>query len=512
MTGPPRKAGTFRPAGPILVLLWLILSGCAVGPDFKKPPGPAGQQFTRHPVPASIGEKDARGEGRQILRVDQEIPGQWWRLFHSEALNGLIERALVANPDLRAAEATLLEAMENTSAGRGAFAPSASGTLQTVQQYFNGATFGLPQLSSLFTLNTGSVSVTYPLDLFGGIRRQVESLKAQEDYQRFELEASYLTLTSNIVLSVVQEASLTAQIDATKAIIRALKKERDSVRRQFALGLASRAAVLVQETALAQERSTLPGLMKQRSLARHQLSVYLGRFPGEDVGDRFRLEDLHLPGTLPVSLPSRLVEHRPDIQAASAQLHAASAQVGVATANMLPQITLTGQYGSESIAGYFAPGSQFWSYGPGLNVPLFQGGTLFFRRKAAIAALKAARAKYESTVLAAFQNVADTLRTLEADAETLEAEKAVFRAARESFSISRHQFSAGAIGYPTLYNAEQNYEQARIALIQAQAARIADTAALFQALGGGWWNMAPASPKGVGLQKSASTPVKGSHS
>ncbi len=505
MTDPPRRGRLFLLTVPCAALLALLLAGCAVGPDFKRPPAPSGKLYNRHPVSSVIGDSDERGEGRQILEVGQDIPGQWWSLFHSPALNRLIEKALVANPDLRAAEASLLEAMNNTSAGRGSFAPSATGSLQTVQQYFNGAAFGLPQLSNLFTLNTGNVSVSYPLDLFGGIRRQVESLKAREDYQRFELEASYLTLTTNIVLSVVSEASLTAQIDATQAIIRALRKERDSVRRQFAFGLASRSAVLVQETTLAQEKSTLPGLMKQRSLVRHQLSTYLGRFPGERIGTRFRLEDLHLPATLPLSLPSRLVEHRPDIQAVTAQLHAASAQVGVATANMLPQITLTGQYGSESIAGYFAPGSQFWSYGPGINVPLFQGGTLYFRRKAAIAALKAARAKYESTVLAAFQNVADTLRTLSADAETLTAERVVFQAASESFDIARHQFAAGAIGYPSLYNAEQNYEQARIGVVQAEASRFADTAALFQALGGGWWNMAPATPKGVGLPVSSKT-------
>ena len=508
MSHPAEKNLRIRSARAILGLAVLIqTTGCAVGPDFHRPPAPVDQKYTRHPVSSSIGQKDDRKEGVQTLRVGADIPGQWWHLFHSKALNRLVEKALLVNPDLHAAEDSLLEAMDNVSAGRGAFAPTVGGNLQTVQQYFNGAAFGLPQLSNLFTLNTGSVSVSYPLDLFGGIRRQVESLKAQEDYQRFELEAAYLTLTSNIVLSAVQEASLTEQIRATRSIVKALRKERDSVRRQFDIGLASRSAVLVQETTLAQEKATLPGLEKQRSLVRHQLSVYLGRFPGEKIGAQFQLSDLHLPDTLPLSLPSRLVDHRPDIQAASAQLHAASAQVGVATANMLPQISLSGQYGSESIAGYFAPGSQFWRYGPSLNVPLFQGGTLFFRRKAAIAALKQAKAKYESAVLAAFQNVADALRTLSSDAETLKAQKTVFLSSEESFRIARHQFAVGAIGYPSLYNAEQNYEQSRIGLIQARAARLSDTAALFQALGGGWWNMAPATPKGVGIRTKSVRPA-----
>lgn len=504
MIGPTGLDSRWSSLLSLLVLFGLtMMPGCAVGPDFHSPPAPAVKKYNRHDVPSTVGDNVSSKKHFQKLVVGQDIPGQWWQLFHSKDLNRLVEQALTANPDLHAAEASLLEAMENTSAGRGAFAPSVSGNFQTVTEYFNGAAFGLPQLSNLFSLNTASVSVSYPLDLFGGIRRQVESLKAQEDYQRFELEAAYVTLTSNIVLSAVQEASLSAQIEATRSIIRALEKELESVRRQYAIGYASRSSVLVQETNLNQEKSTLPGLEKQLSLVHHQMAVYLGRFPGETVGAHFRLEDLRLPDKLPLTLPSSLVEHRPDIQAAEAQLHSASAQVGVATANMLPQISLSGQYGSESIAGYFAPGSQFWSYGPSLNVPIFQGGTLFFRRKAAIAALREAKAKYESAVLTAFQNVADTLRTLESDAQTLEAQKQVFRSARESFDIARHQFSIGAISYPALYNAEQNYEQARIGLIQAQAARFSDTAALFQALGGGWWNMAPATPKGVGVLKVA---------
>lgn len=480
----------------------LFLSGCAVGPDFHTPAPPKTQGYTKNALPSEPVVPKNGKEVVQRFRTGQDIPGQWWTLFHSKPLNSLIDQALKANPTLQAAEASLLQAMENLSAGEGSFAPSVSGNLSTLQQYFNGAAFGAPQLSSLFTLNTGSVSVSYPLDIFGGIRRQVESLKAQAEYQRYQLEAAYLTLTSNIVLTAIQEASSRAQIDATREIIRVLEKGLAIVKRQFDLGFASRTSVLTQKTLLAQEKALLPALEKQLAIENHQMAVYLGRFPSEKIGDDFRLEGLTLPRELPVSLPSKLVEHRPDIRSAEAQLHSASAQIGVATANMLPQISLTGQYGSESIAGYFAPGSQFWSYGPSLTAPILQGGTLYHRRKAAIAAFRQAKAQYKNTVLQAFQNVADTLRALQSDAETLNAQIDAERAAAESLRIAERQFAIGAISYPNLFNIQKSYQQAQINLVQARAGQYSDTVALFQALGGGWWNMAKATPKGIGIAKS----------
>ncbi|MHB1285293.1 MAG: efflux transporter outer membrane subunit [Leptospirales bacterium] len=485
-------------------LLILCLSACAVGPDFRTPAPPKVNGYTQKALESSTGSPGKVGADVQTFRLAQDIPGQWWKLFHSKPLNSLIEQALKANPNLQVAEASLLQALENVSAGEGSYFPSVSGSLSTIQQYFNGAAFGAPQLSSLFVLNTGNVSVSYPLDLFGGIRRQVESLKAQADYERFQLEAAYLTLTSNIVLTAIQEASLRAQIQATMKIIDVLQNGLTIVKRQFDLGAVSRASVLTQLTALAQEKATLPPLEKQLALERHQMAVYLGRFPSEKLGDNFNLETLTLPKNLPVSLPSRLVEQRPDIRSAEAQLHSQSALVGVATANMLPQISLTGQYGSESTAGYFTPGSQFWSYGPSLTQPIFQGGTLLHKKRAAVAAFRKAKAQYKNAVLQAFQNVADTLRALESDAETLAAQSAAEQAAAESLKIAERQFNFGAISYPALFNAQQAYEQSVISLVQARAIRYSDTVALFQALGGGWWNLAKATPKGVGLMKEAS--------
>lgn len=493
---------TWRFERPILVLgLLLFLSGCAVGPDFHAPAAPKTEGYTKKPLPSTVAVSQNGKKVVQTFTEGSDIPGEWWTLFHSKPLNGLVEQALKSNPNLQAAEASLMQALENVGAGEGSFLPSGTGSLNTNQQFFNGAAFGAPYLSSLFTLNTANVSVSYTLDVFGGIRRQVESLKALADYQRYQLEAAYLTLTSNIVLTAIQEASYRAQIEATRQIVDVLEKELVIVRRQFDLGYASRAAVLTQETQVAQEKALLPGLEKQLAIQRHQMAVYMGRFPNEKIGDDFKLDELTLPTELPVSLPSKLIEHRPDIRSAEEQLHSASAQIGVATANMLPQVSLTGNYGSESLNGFFAPGSQYWAWGPTLSNPIFQEFTLFHQRKAAVAAFQKAKAQYKDAVLQAFQNVADTLRALQSDAETLNAQTDAERAAEESLRISERQFSIGAIGYPDLYNAQRNFQQALINLVQARASQYADTVALFQALGGGWWNLAKPTPKGVSLAK-----------
>ena len=477
----------------------LLLAGCAVGPDFHTPPAPKTNAYTKKPLPENVTVNENGKKVVQTFRPGSDIPGEWWTLFHSRALNGLVEEALKSNPNFKAAEQSLLQAMENVGVGEGSFLPSGTASLSTTQQYFNGAAFGAPFLSNLFTLNTGNVSVSYTLDIFGGIRRQLESLKAQAEYQRYQLEAAYLTLTSNIVLTAIQEASYRAQIAATQQIVNVLDRELSIVRHQYDLGYASRTAVLTQETILYQEKALLPALEKQLAFEKHQMAVYLGRFPNEKIGDDFRLDELSLPKQLPLSLPSELVEHRPDIRAAEEQLHSASAQIGVATANMLPQVSLTGNYGSESIEGYFSPGSQFWAWGPSVSNPLFQEFTLYHQKKAAIAAFRKAKDQYKNAILQAFQNVADTLRSIQSDADILNVQTSAEKAAQESLHIAEHQFTIGAIGYPDLYNAQRTYQQALINLVQARANQYSDTVALFQALGGGWWNLPGATPKGIKL-------------
>jgi len=335
------------------------------------------------------------------------------------------------------------------------------------------------------------VNVSYTLDLFGGARRELEALQSQVDFQRFQLEAAYLTITSNIVTTAVREALLRAQLSATQEIISAEARQLDIIEMQFQLGGAARSDVLAQRTQLAQTRATLPPLQMALAQTRHLLAVLMGRLPSEAVNlPQFTLDGLQLPIELPVSLPSSLVRQRPDVRASEALLHAANAEIGVATANLYPQLTLTGSYGSESstAATLFRSGSAVWSLSGGLLFPLFHGGELNAKRRAAVAVFDQASAQYRQTVLQAFQNVADVLRALEADANALKAQSDAAASARDLLELTQKQFQLGSVSYLSLLNAERAYQQTRISLVQAQAARFSDTAALFQALGGGWWN------------------------
>lgn len=473
----------------LAVVAAFALASCAVGPDFKSPAAPADAGYTREKLAATTAT-DIAGGAAQHFNTGEDIPGVWWSLFHSPALDALVKEALVHNPDLTAAQASLREAHENTLATEGNFFPTVNAGYTHTREKFNGAAFGQPNLHGFFSLNTGEVTVGYAPDVFGGTRRQVEASEAAETYQRFQLEAAYLTLTSNVVAAAVQEASLRAQIAATQDIVKAESDQLDLLNHQFQLGAVARSAVLQQTATLAQEKATLPPLQKQLAQQRNRIAALAGRFPNHPPDETFDLATLTLPQALPVSLPSRLVEQRPDVRAAEATLHQASADIGVATANMLPQFNLTGDIGTEAttIGSMFAAGTGIWSIAAGVTQPLFHGGTLLHEKRATEAAYDAAASQYRSTVLSAFQNVADTLRALQSDADALQADTAAERSANESLSLARDQYRLGAVSLIELLNAETTYEQARIALVQAQAARYADTAALFEALGGGWWH------------------------
>ena len=467
----------------------LLLASCAVGPDFKKPAAPDVTGYAPGGAQADTATTDvAAGEAQHFLE-DKDIPGQWWALFHSEPLNQLIADALKTNPTLDAAQASLRQAQENAAAEGGVFFPSVTGNLSTTRQKISGAQQGNPGFNKIFTLTTGSVSVAYALDVFGGERRQVESAEAQAEFQRYQLEAAYLTLTSNIVAAAVQEASLRAQIAATQEIIDAETEQLNLLQRQVELGGVARAAVLAQQATLSATQATLPNLEKQLAQQRVLLTALAGRFPSQEISQTFDLAALQLPQELPISLPSKLVEQRPDIQASQAQLHSASALVGVAIANMLPQITLSASYGnSVTQIGNLLSGPGIWSIGAGLAQPLFKGGQLLHQKRAAEAAFDAGAAKNKPPVSAAFHTGADALRALKCAPAALGALGAAARAAADSLVIARNQYQNGAINYSTLLNAETTYQQAHINRVVAQAARFADTAALFQALGGGWWN------------------------
>lgn len=464
-----------------------LLSGCAVGPNFHQPAPPPVQTYARAPAQRTASAPGAAGASQRFV-PGMDITGQWWTLFHSSELDELVSRALVANPTLQAAQASLREAQAQLHAGEADLLPTLSAAASTTREKFSGAQFDQPGISGLFTLNTASLSVGYQFDLWGGTRRQIEALAAQTDYQRFELEASYLSLSANVVAAAVQEAALRGQISATQEIVDIETQELAGEQREFRSGAAADTAVLAQAAALAQARAQLAPLQRQLSQVRDQLTAYLGLYPSQEPQATFELASLQLPATVPLSLPSQLVEQRPDIRAAEALMHAASARVGVATAALLPQISLSASLGSVSTGALFGPGSTIWSLGAALAQPLFEGGSLAYQRRAAVAALQAAAAQYQQTVISAFQNVADALHALQLDAEELAAQSQAEQAAAASLAASRRQFHVGAISYLALLNAEQTYQQARLALVQAQAARYSDTVALFEALGGGWWN------------------------
>lgn len=468
------------------------MAGCAVGPDFRTPDAPSVRVYTPDPLPAgTVSAPVGVGEAQRYVE-DMDIPGQWWTLFRSGPLDRLIRKGLQDSPTLAAARARLREAEENLrSRGGTVYFPSLDAEFGANRSRTSGATFGQPGSGpSTFTLYNATVSVSYTLDLFGGNRRELEALRAQADYQRFQYQAAFLTLTSNIVTTAVAEASLRARIEATNEIIGMLRKQLELVTNKFEIGGASQPDVLEQRTLLAQTLVTLPPLEKELARVRNQLAVYVGSFPGEGGLPEFKLEGLALPPDVPVSVPSSLVRNRPDIRASEELLHAACAQVGVATANLYPRITLTGSLGSNAvkIEDLFSNGSAVWGLGAGLLQPLFHGGELTAKRRAAIAAHDQAIAQYREVVLVAFGEVADTLRALETDARTLQAQAEAESSARETLALVEQQYRLGAVNYLSLLVAQRLYHLARISLVQAQAARLADTAALFQAMGGGWWN------------------------
>ncbi len=491
--------------------LLVLVSGCVVGPDFHRPEAPPAAGYTSQPLTATASASNVPGGEEQRFVKDMEIPQQWWTLFESPPLNALIEKSIKANPTLDAAKAALRQAREYVAAQKGFFYPTVQANGSASREKNPTETIS-PTLTSgiaTFTLYNAQLAVSYMPDVFGGNRRQVESLEAQAEFQRFQLEAAYLTQTSNVVAAAVQEASLRSQIAATQSIIEIARKLLDIQRRHLALGYATGLDVAAQEAALAQIEATLPPLQKQLAQTRDLLAALAGRFPSEELAEKFDLDALHLPQKLLVSLPSKLVEHRPDMRAAEAQWHSASAQVGVAVANMLPQISITGSMGGTStqLSQLFVPGNAFYNLAGGLTQTIFDAGTLLHKKRAAEAGMEQAAAQYRSTVLNAFQNVADTLQAIESDADALKAAEAAERAARRTLDLTRRQLELGAVNYPAVLSAEQSWQQALINLVQARASRFSDSAALFMALGGGWWDRRPGLPPPQAAANLAGSPA-----
>jgi NodT family efflux transporter outer membrane factor (OMF) lipoprotein len=497
----------------LLVSSVVLTAGCAVGPSYHRPEVPANAGYAPAPLPQTSASAPIHGGEAQSLINDRDIPFEWWQLFQSPALNALVERAFRANPTIAAAQATLVQAQELVYAQRGFFFPAIGANYSFERQKIagnftlddspgtqgNGDNLNPPLLDVnnaphtaplFYDFQTAQLTVGFVPDVFGANRRQMESLAAQRDVQRFALEATYITLASNVVAAAIQEASLRAQIEATQQIIAADEKSLQILRDQFQLGFAMRIDLAAQETALAQARATLPPLQKQFEQTRDLIRALVGNLPNEEVPETFELDALQLPPELPLSLPAKIIEQRPDVRAAEAQLHAANAQVGVAVAAMLPQFSITGAYGgnADEFAWMFRHGGPFWSLVGNVTQPVFQGGTLLHRKRAADDALKQAAAQYQSSVLTAYQNVADSLHASLSDGDALAANVRAENAAKVTYDLTRRQMEVGYVNYLILLNAEMTYQEALLIRVQAQATRFGDTVALFQALGGGWWN------------------------
>jgi NodT family efflux transporter outer membrane factor (OMF) lipoprotein len=476
----------------LAILACAAVAGCAVGPDFKRPTLSPAAGYATVPAQATAAAPGVLGGTSQTFTPGGELSGDWWTLFHSTALNALIDQSLKASPDLKAAQAALKVARENTRAQRGAFLPSVSASYTASRARTSDPAPASADSAATANLFTPQVSVGYAPDVFGLNRRTHESLKAQEEAARDQMLATYLTLTSNVANAAIQEASLRAQVEATREVIAINAKILETVSYQADKGYASQADVAAQRALLAQAQASLPPLLTQLDQQRNLLAALTGRFPNQAPDQAVDLAGLTLPSDLPLSLPADIIRHRPDVLAAEANMHAASAGIGIAIANRLPNLDLTADAGRSSLAfaRAFGSGGGFWNLGAAVTAPVFQGGALMHQERAAKAAYVQAAEQYRGTVLTAFENVADTLSALQHDADGLKAASAAAEAAKVSLDLSERQWRDGYASYLALLGAQQTYQQARISLIQAEASRFADTTALYLALGGGWWRRA----------------------
>ena len=485
----------------LVVACLALLSGCAVGPDFKQPTAPDGAGYSRQPIVLNNAQQFVMG---------RDIAFAWWEQFNSPQLNALVERALKNNPTLAAAEAGLRSANEYVKAQQGYFYPTMSPNFSPTRNKIAGNQSGnAPGLQGngsnitgtqnptqpynapiYYNFYTAQLNLSYTPDVFGANRRQVEALQASANVSRYQMEATYITLATNVVAAAIQAGSLQAQIKATQAYIDANAKGVEILHKQQQAGYVMGIDVANQEAALAQAKQLLPPLMKQLAQTQDLIRALCGEMPNATLEDEIDFSALQLPQNLPLSLPSQLVAQRPDVKAAEEQFHAASAAVGVAMAARLPQFTISGVIGGGAtvIPEIARTGGPFWSLVGGITAPIFDGGTLLHKQRAAEAELTQAQAQYRNTVMSAFQNVADTLHAIKSDADAQRACAEAEQAAKKVVEITSKQYQAGYVSFQTLLAAQQAYEQAKITLIQAKTNSYGDTAALFQALGGGWWH------------------------
>ncbi|MFM0472169.1 efflux transporter outer membrane subunit [Paraburkholderia strydomiana] len=467
------------------LLCLLLLNGCMMGPDFSRPPPPKVSQFVTGGLPAQ--PMEAAGASQRFSAL-ADLPTDWWTLFGSPAIDSAVSEALTGNATIESAQAALRQSEDEMRAGAGVFLPQIDAGFGASRQKYSPVRIGSDQPSTLFNLFTLSASVSYVLDIWGGHARMVEALRARDDVQRYGVLATYLTLTANVVNAQIARAAYADQIVATREMIGLLQEEVRITRAQAQAGASAYSAVLTLENEQAKLEASVPALALKRAQAEDLLAVLSGMLPADWHAPAISLSDITLPAALPDTVPASLVHHRPDILQAEAALHVASADIGVATANLFPQLTLTasGGYENTSMSAFLHRNGQVWAVAADVTAPVFHGGTLWFQRKAALDAYAQTRASYRQVVLSAFGEVADVLRALDNDARALDAQTRAMDAATQALHLVRIDYEAGTVGYLQILVADQEFHQARIAWLQGVAQRLQDTVALYVALGGGW--------------------------
>jgi NodT family efflux transporter outer membrane factor (OMF) lipoprotein len=479
------------PAGPrgltAVAGLAALLTGCAVGPDFHHPDAKPPEGYTSEKLNLAAA---AGVEAKQNLAVGKKISGQWWELFHAQRLDAVFNEALADNQNLAAARASLAQAQTSISAAAGAFWPHVQMATGVSRQQANGASSGFDGLHSDFSLYSIGPNVSYTLDAFGLTRRQVEQQQALAEFREYQLDAAYLTLCGDIVNQAITIASTRQQIDIYREIIADDERNLNNVSEQLALGEATRTDMEQARTQLNTDRAQLPPLQQQLSAAKHAMATLVGKSPSEWVAPDFDLSEFTLPDELPVTIPSELLRQRPDILSAEAQLHAASAAIGVATAQMYPQVNLTATLAQQAIdpANLFTGAGTIWSIAAQLTAPIFQGGTLEAQREGAVAAFQSQAATYQQTVLTSFQQVADTLTALQNDAESLDRWRSATESADAERGLIRETYRSGGVTILQVLDAERSFAVASLSYTRSNAQRYIDSAQLFNAMGGGWWD------------------------
>jgi NodT family efflux transporter outer membrane factor (OMF) lipoprotein len=467
-----------------------LITGCAVGPNFDPPKPPTVERYPTTAVPDVTASADVPGGQAQRFVGSRDIPAEWWTLFQSPALDALVRQALRDSPRLAQAQAKLGRAQHELGARQGATRyPKVDAGAGVTAVGVDTDAFKSEGLGDNFplTLSTATVSVSYTLDLFGRNRRELEALRASVDYERFELEAARLMLAGNVVTAAIDEASLREQIESTEAAVGLGERQLQIVEQLEQLGSVPKLDVVTQNAELARTRATLPVLRQRLEQTRHRLAVLLGQPPASVQLPEFRLAELRLPTELPLSLPSDLARQRPDIRAAEALLHEATARVGVATANFYPRITLSGTAGAVAVTPILDGVAGFALLGASLAQPLFHGGELKAKKRAALATMDQAGAAYRAVVLSGLQDVADTLVALDGDAKTLRERADAARHTKTAHDITAKLYEVGGVSLLTLLEAQRRQLEAAIEETRAIGDRFAHSAALFQALGGGWW-------------------------